>query len=217
MDKISWSPGNRFDLAYYLMILHSNEGRDLTNIHMLKTMFSAFASTHDPLDHHMIWHQRAVLEAVGTFSCDDLHVLDMGFVSQLLNLGHCHWAIYVVLHMSHRDDYPYLQASVIREILFQYCETWSAQENQRQFIVDLGVPSAWLHEALAVYHAYNGNSFKALEHYLGCGFWQKAHSTFITSVAHSLFISGKGLSAIDISGCSLYFVVYVSKFFFPDL
>ncbi|XP_076904815.1 nuclear pore complex protein NUP96-like [Bidens hawaiensis] len=190
-DGESWIPGNRFDLAYYLMLLHSNEDRDFTSIHMLKTMFSAFASTHDPLDHHMIWHQRAVLEAVGTFSCDDLHVLDMGYVSQLLNLGHCHWAIYVVLHMLHRDDYPYLQASVIREILFQYCETWSGQESQRQFIVELGVPSAWLHEALAVYHAYNGNSFKALEHYLGCAFWQKAHSIFITSVAHSLFVSGK--------------------------
>ena len=111
-------------------------------------MFSAFASTHDPLDHHMIWHQRAVLEAVGTFSSDDLHVLDMGFVSQLLSLGQCHWAIYVVLHMPHRDDYPYLQATAIREILFQYCETWSAQENQQQFIEDLGIPSAWLHEAL---------------------------------------------------------------------
>ncbi|KAK1413110.1 hypothetical protein QVD17_34877 [Tagetes erecta] len=189
-DGVSWTLGNRFDLAYYLMILHSNEERDFTEVRMLKTMFSAFASTHDPLDHHMIWHQRAVLEAVGTFSSNDLHVLDMGFVSQLLNLGRCHWAIYVVLHMSHRDDYPYLQASVIREILFQYCETWSAQENQRQFILDLGVPSAWLHEALAVYHAYYGDSFKALEHYLGCAFWQKAHSTFITSVAHSLFMSG---------------------------
>lgn len=43
----------------------------------------------------------------------------------------------------------------------------------------------------AVYHAYYGNSFKALEHYLGCEFWQKAHSTFITSVAHSLFMSGR--------------------------
>nr|GEY06155.1 nuclear pore complex protein NUP96-like isoform X1 [Tanacetum cinerariifolium] len=43
----------------------------------------------------------------------------------------------------------------------------------------------------AVYHAYYGNSFKALEHCLGCEFWQKAHSTFITSVAHSLFMSGK--------------------------
>ncbi|KAI3806917.1 hypothetical protein L1987_22835 [Smallanthus sonchifolius] len=190
-DGVCWTPGNRFDIAYYLMILHSNEERDFTKSSMLKTLFSAFASTHDPLDHHMIWHQRAVLEAVGTFSSDDLHVLDMGFVSQLLTLGHCHWAIYVVLHMSRCDDYPYLQASVIREIVFQYCETWSAQENQRKFIVELGVPSAWLHEALAVYHAYYGNSFKALEHYLGCAFWQKAHSTFITSVAHSLFMSGK--------------------------
>ncbi|KAI3670452.1 hypothetical protein L1987_53726 [Smallanthus sonchifolius] len=191
VKDVSWTPGNRFDIAYYLMILHSNEERDFTKSSILKTMFSAFASTHDPLDHHMIWHQRAVLEAVGTFSSDDLHVLDMGFVSQLLTLGHCHWAIYVVLHMSRCDDYPNLQASVIREILFQYCETWSAQENQRKFIVELGVPSAWLHEALAVYHAYYGNSFKALEHYLGCAFWQKAHSTFIISVAHSLFMSGK--------------------------
>ncbi|XP_071742668.1 nuclear pore complex protein NUP96 [Rutidosis leptorrhynchoides] len=187
-EGVIWNPGKRFDLAYYLMILHGSEEREYS---ILKNMFSAFASTHDPLDHHMIWHQRAVLEAVGTFSSDDLHVLDMGLVSQLLSLGHCHWAIYVVLHMPHRDDYPCLQANVIREILFQYCETWSAQENQRQFIEDLGIPSAWLHEALAIYHAYYGNSFKTLEHYLGCAFWQKAHSTFITSVAHSLFLSGK--------------------------
>lgn len=187
-DGVSWSPGNRFDLAYYLMLLHGSEEKEFS---ILKTMFSAFASTHDPLDHHMIWHQRAVLEAVGTFSSDDLHVLDMGLVSQLLCLGHCHWAIYVVLHMPYREDYPYLQARVIREILFQYCETWSAQENQRQFIEELGIPSAWLHEALAIYHAYYRDSFKALEHYIGCAFWQKAHSTFISSVAHSLFLSGK--------------------------
>nr|XP_043637136.1 nuclear pore complex protein NUP96 [Erigeron canadensis] len=187
-DGISRIRGNRFDLSYYLMLLHGSEQIESS---ILKTMFSAFASTHDALDHHMIWHQRAVLEAIGTFSSDDLHVLDMGFVSQLLSLGHCHWAIYVVLHMPHRDDYPYLQANVIREILFQYCETWSAQDTQRQFIVDLGIPSAWLHEALAVYHAYFGNCFKALEHYLGCAFWQKAHSTFVTSVALSLFLSGK--------------------------
>nr|GEX53272.1 nuclear pore complex protein NUP96 [Tanacetum cinerariifolium] len=174
--------------APYPVPVYIDEG--LRDFGILKTMFSAFASTYDPLDYHMIWHQRAVLEAVGTFSSDDLHVLDMGFVSQLLSLGQCHWAIYVVLHMPHRDDYSYLQATVIREILFQYCETWSAQENQQQFIENLGIPSAWLHEALAVYHAYYGNSFKALEHYLGCEFWQKANLTFITSVVHSLFMSG---------------------------
>lgn len=185
---LSWSPGERFDLAYYLMLLHASEGRKFG---ALKTMFSAFASTHDPLDHHMIWHQRAVLEAVGTFSSDDLHVLDMGFISQLLCLGHCHWAIYVALHMVYRNDYPFLQANLIREILFQYCETWSNQEIQRQFIEDLGIPSEWLHEALAIYYNYYGDFSKALEHYLGCGNWQKAHSVFMISVAHSLFLSAK--------------------------
>lgn len=144
-DSVNWRLGERFDLSYYLMLLHScqeNKFRDL------KTMFSAFASTNDPLDYHMIWHQRSVLEAVGTFSSDDLHVLDMGLISQLLCLGQCHWAIYVVLHIPYREDYPYLQAMLVREILFQYCEDWSTENSRREFIEDLGIPSAWLHEAL---------------------------------------------------------------------
>ncbi|KAM7480292.1 hypothetical protein LguiA_028505 [Lonicera macranthoides] len=187
-EVVNWSPGQCFDLAYYLMLLHACEE---SKFGALKTMFSAFASTHDPLDYHMIWHQRAVLEAVGTFSSNDLHVLDMGLVSQLLCLGQCHWAIYVVLNMPHREDYPSLQANVIREILFQYSETWSNKESQRQFIEELGIPSAWLHEALAVYSIYYGDHSKALENFLECSNWQKAHSVFVTSVFHSMFLSGK--------------------------
>ncbi|KAL0319089.1 UNVERIFIED_CONTAM: Nuclear pore complex protein [Sesamum angustifolium] len=144
-DASNWVVNDRFDLSYYLMLLHARQENDFG---ALKTMFSAFASTNDPLDYHMIWHQCAVLEAIGTFSSNDLHVLDMAFVSQLLCLGQCHWAIYVVLHMPHREDYPYLQATVIREILFQYCEIWRTQESQWEFIENLGIPSAWLHEAL---------------------------------------------------------------------
>ncbi|KAK3021826.1 hypothetical protein RJ639_047181, partial [Escallonia herrerae] len=187
-EAISWRPEERFDIAYYLMLLYANEE---SGISVLKTMFSSFASTHDPLDYHMIWHQRTVLEAVGVFSSNDLHVLDMGLVLQLLCLGQCHWAIYVVLHMPYRDDYPYLQATLIREILFQHCETWSTQELQCQFIEDLGIHSAWLHEAMAVYFSYYGDLSEALEHFLKCANWQKAHSIFVTSVAHSLFLSAK--------------------------
>lgn len=137
-----------FDLSYYLMLLHATGEAEFG---FLTTMFSAFSSTHDPLDYHMIWHQRAVLEAVGVFTSNDLQVLDMGLVSQLLCTGQCHWAIYVVLHMPHHDDYPYLHANLIREILFQYCETWSSDESQRQFIENLDIPSAWLHEAMVCY------------------------------------------------------------------
>lgn len=135
----------RFDLAYYLMLLHASEESKYS---ILKTMFSAFASTRDPLDYHMIWHQREVLQALGTFSSNDLHVLDMGLVSQLLSLGKCHWAIYVVLHMPYRDDFPSLQATVISEILFLYCEAWSSQETQIRFIEELGIPPSWMEEAL---------------------------------------------------------------------
>lgn len=144
-DAVVWNSGDRYDIAYYLMLLHANDDKAFG---LLKTMFSAFSSTFDPLDYHMIWHQRAVLEAIGAFSSDDLHVLDMSFVSQLLCLGQCHWAIYVVMHIPYREDFPNIHANLIREILMQYCETWSAQEAQRQFIEDLGIPSAWLHEAL---------------------------------------------------------------------
>lgn len=150
-EALDWCPGDRFDVAYYLMLLHANGDKALE---YLKTMFSAFSSTHDALDYHMIWHQRAILEAVGAFSSDDLHVLDMSFVSQLLSVGLCHWAIYVVLHIPYRNDFPFLHANIIREILFQYCESWSMQEIQCQFIKDLGIPSAWMHEALVSYRPF---------------------------------------------------------------
>lgn len=186
-EDVNWSTGGRFDLSYYLMLLHGNEKNEA----LLKTMFSAFSSTPDPLDHHMIWHQHAVLKAIGAIQSDDLQALDMGLVSQLLCHGLCHWAIYVVLHIPYCEDYPYLQATVIREILFQYCESWSKDESQRQFIEDLGVPVEWLHEAMALYYNYQGDLPKALEHFLECAYWQKAHAIFITSVAHTLFLSAK--------------------------
>lgn len=185
-ENANWSRVERFDLSYYLMLLHASEESQLCS---LKTMFNTFSSTHDPLDYHMIWHQRAILEAVGVIHSNDLQALDMGLVSQLLCQEQCHWAIYVALHMPYHDDYPYLQATLIREILFQYCESWSSQESQRQFIEDLGVPSQWLHEAMAVYFNYHGDLPKALEHFLECANWQKAHSIFMTSVAHPLFLS----------------------------
>ncbi|CAA3023858.1 nuclear pore complex NUP96 [Olea europaea subsp. europaea] len=83
-DTHNWETVERFDLACCLMLLHARQENDFG---ALKTMFSALSSTNDPLDYHMIWHQRVVLEAIGTFSSNDLHVLDVGFVSQLLFWG----------------------------------------------------------------------------------------------------------------------------------
>lgn len=43
----------------------------------------------------------------------------------------------------------------------------------------------------AIYFNYHGDLSKSLEHFLECANWQKAHTVFITSVAHKLFLSGK--------------------------
>ncbi|KAI9085440.1 hypothetical protein K1719_032601 [Acacia pycnantha] len=49
----------------------------------------------------------------------------------------------------------------------------------------------WLHEAMAIYYNYHGDLSKSLEHFLECANWQKAHTVFVTSVAHKLFLSAK--------------------------
>jgi hypothetical protein len=43
----------------------------------------------------------------------------------------------------------------------------------------------------ALYHEYYGDRQGALENYIQCGNWKKAHTIFMTSVAHSLFLSCK--------------------------
>jgi nuclear pore complex protein Nup98-Nup96 len=57
----------------------------------------------------------------------------------------------------------------------------------------------------AVYFSYCGDFSKALEHFLQCAHWQKAHTIFITSVAHKLFLAGKISSIAQLSdSCVLY-------------
>lgn len=43
----------------------------------------------------------------------------------------------------------------------------------------------------AIYYEYNGDKQRALENYIGCANWRRAHSIFMTSIAHALFLNGK--------------------------
>ncbi|PWZ58260.1 Nuclear pore complex protein NUP96 [Zea mays] len=166
-----WSPGDHFDISFYLMLLHANKDEKFG---LLKTMFSAFSSSFDPLDYHFIWHQRSILEVVGAFSSNDLHLLDLSFVYQLLCLGRCHWAIYVILHMPYLEDAPYIHEKLIREVLSQYCESWSRDDAQRQYIVELGIPEEWMHEALEVWRitsALENHKYEIADWDLGAGIY----------------------------------------------
>jgi nuclear pore complex protein Nup98-Nup96 len=43
----------------------------------------------------------------------------------------------------------------------------------------------------ALYHEYYGDRQGALENFIRCGNWKKAHTIFMTSVAHTIFLSCK--------------------------
>lgn len=193
---ISTVNGGLYDTAYYLMLLHANQGQNVVNA---SKMFSSFSSTYDPLDHRMAWLQHGLLESIEVLVPIQLHVLDMNFVSQLLSVGECHWAIYVALHMPPNLDYPGLHEKVIKEILNQYCEVWSTSELQQTFIEkELGIPAEWLHEALGTYWQYRGDSHQAVKHLLKSMQWHRAHSLLMISVAASLFVTGQYEELLEI-------------------
>lgn len=186
-----------YDTAYYLMLLHADQEQNAVDVHK---MFSSFSSTYDPLDHRMAWLQNGLLQSIGVLSPLQLHVLDMNFVSQLLSVGQCHWAIYVALHMPPNLDYPGLHERVVKEILNQYCEVWSTDELQQSFLEkELGVPAEWLHEALGTFWQYRGNLHKALKHLLKSAQWHRAHLVFMVSVAASLFLTGQHEELVELA------------------
>jgi len=66
----------------------------------------------------------------------------------------------------------------------------------------------------AIYYNYNGDLAEALEQYLQCANWQKAHTIFVTSVAHKLFLQGKSFVCIllgkrKLNVCRIYYATYL--------
>ncbi|KAJ7532285.1 hypothetical protein O6H91_14G081000 [Diphasiastrum complanatum] len=177
------------DICYYLMLLHATENQEVTE---MDKMFSSQSSTFDTLDHRLAWHQRSLLQAIGVLGSLKGNLLDMSFVAQLLSVGLIDWAVYVVLHMPPTPEFPGLHEKAIKEILGQYCEIWSMSEKQQYFLEkELKVPSAWLHESLAVYWKYAREPVNSLQHLLRSSQWQSAHVLFMTSVAALLFMKGE--------------------------
>ncbi|CAK9866010.1 unnamed protein product [Sphagnum jensenii] len=180
---------NTYDSAYYLMLLHAK--KEQPDAFDARKMLCPAAATYNWLDHQLAWHQESILRAIKALDTQELlHSLHMNFASQLLALGLCHWALYVVLHMPWSPSQPNLHEKVVKEILNQYCETWSSSEAQQQFLeYDLRIPSEWLHEALAVYWRYAHDTKKEMEHLIKSSQWRSAHVLFMTSVAATLFVN----------------------------
>jgi nuclear pore complex protein Nup98-Nup96 len=178
-----------YDTAYYLMLLHAKKSTSETSV---RRMLSASASTFDRLDQKLAWHQQGILHAIRMLEAEQLHEVHMNFASQLLSVGLCHWAVYVILHMPSSPQHPRLHEKAVKEILNQYCEIWSSSETQQRFLEeDLSIPTEWIHEALALYWRYMRDNKKELEHLIKSRQWRNAHVLFMTTVAASLFLNSE--------------------------
>lgn len=98
-----------YDTAYYLMLLHAKKS---TSDISIRRMLSASASTFDRLDQKLAWHQQGILHAIRMLEAEQLHEVHMNFASQLLSVGLCHWAVYVILHMPSSPQHPGLHEKV---------------------------------------------------------------------------------------------------------
>lgn len=56
---------------------------------------------------------------------------------------------------------------------------------------ELGIPTKWLHEALAVYYHYVGDSKQELEHLIKSLQWNRAQTLFMITVSSTLFINSE--------------------------
>jgi hypothetical protein len=117
-EALQWSPGYRFDISFYLMPLHANQDE---NFGLLKTMFSAFSSSCDPLDYHMIRHQRSILEAIGAFSSNDLHFARFESCLSITFVLGCVIELSMLFYTCHISMTPHtIHVKLIREVLPQW-------------------------------------------------------------------------------------------------
>eukprot|EP00850_Spirogloea_muscicola_P003561 SM000014S00349 [mRNA] locus=s14:832041:845743:- [translate_table: standard] len=185
------------DMAYHLMELHAQEAvRSADDVKEDDTkqstaMLRSASYTSDQLDNALAWEVHAALQAIGAQSGEHLNGLHMGLADQLLAIGQCHWAIYVILHMPRSENFPYLHERAVETILTQYVEDWTNSEEQREALLDLHLPSPWMHSAEAMYYRYLGEHRNELHHLLEGGQLEEGHALFMTSVASTLFYSGK--------------------------
>jgi nuclear pore complex protein Nup98-Nup96 len=90
-----------------------------------------------------------------------------GYAAQLISQGHWEWAVYVSLFVldSSETSYASWKAKKAKSLVIQnFTGALSRAEECRQFLEDVGVPSAWFEEALALRDATNGDSYGFLNH-----------------------------------------------------
>lgn len=155
-----------FDTQYLLLALYADPAFPLSRV------VSPLGHTARALDSRLSWLLFSVLQALGhspvpvvpnaTYArvhqvarVRDLqwvHGVATSFAAQLEGAGLWHWAVYVLLHLPSTEYSLPLKSAAIRHTIARNVQIGAKPQSfkaEEQFILQLGVPAPWLHEARA--------------------------------------------------------------------
>ena len=154
----------------------------------LPSLLSPLGLTPDVQQVGFFWHLKSVLQAIGVLpnempleSKQAANRIIMTYISQIESMGGLvHWAIYVALHINNEAD----RNRIVTDLLTRYCEDWIFDQEITEFLLQkLGLPSAMLEEAKAVWFRYHNDHESLLESLLDTEEWQEAHEVLMTNIA----------------------------------
>uniref|UniRef100_A0A7S2R6D9 Nuclear pore complex protein NUP96 C-terminal domain-containing protein n=2 Tax=Rhizochromulina marina TaxID=1034831 RepID=A0A7S2R6D9_9STRA len=144
-------------VLYRLLELYCLGEEDCRPVDVVVQALMPQAATADPLDYRHAWQLLTLLEAVNFYERlpeDTAAMVIDSFASQLIAVGLWTWSVYAYAHL--RD--PRLRSHAIRSTVLRHGP--DATPAEMDFLQDLGVPVAWLHEARAY---ARGHGFRTKE------------------------------------------------------
>lgn len=105
------------------------------------------------------------------------------------------WSVYVLLHLTPSLASNAERRAAVRSVLELTVPQWSEDSWAQDFLTNkLGLPLSWLEMAQAVWAGYLGRHEVQLDHLLGAGDAEAAHTLFCSHVAPSLFLQATASS-----------------------
>lgn len=155
-----------FDTAYLLLCRYCDPAFPLARV------LSPLGHTPRVLDARLSWQLLTVLQALGhapvpvapdaayarlhqvarVRSLHWVHALALSFAAQLETAGLWHWAVYALLHLPSTEYSLPLKVAAVRHTLARNALVGARPgvlRAEERFVLELGVPAPWLHEARA--------------------------------------------------------------------
>lgn len=195
------------DVWFSMMILKAGMAHKATaqgrhNCDEISNILHPAGHTPDPLDHTFNWLLACVLQSIGAFepfgisrgalatSVDTFFRLVSAVVAHAELLGEPMLAIYVACHIPDHPHKPGLRDRVVRQLLLRHVYFLQSHEDEHHLVSELGIPAAWIADALALKARYEKHNFEEIRQLIRAGSHDAAHNILIKDLAPTFFVYG---------------------------